>query len=71
MTWVKMTIDPVLRSNISHRDVAKDLWDRLKKQIFLRKNRTRIQQIKVELACYKQRGLVIQTYYGKIDEDLG
>ncbi|XP_010412581.1 PREDICTED: uncharacterized protein LOC104698897 [Camelina sativa] len=30
--WIRMTIDPVLRSNISHRDVAKDLWDHLKKR---------------------------------------
>lgn len=25
VSWIKMTIDPSLRSNISHRDVAKDL----------------------------------------------
>ncbi|XP_010485018.1 PREDICTED: uncharacterized protein LOC104763329 [Camelina sativa] len=30
VSLIKMTIDPVLRSNISHRDVAKDLWDHLR-----------------------------------------
>lgn len=65
VSWIKMTIDPVLRSNISHRDIAKDLWDHLKKH-FSVTNGPRIQQIKAELACCKQRGLTIETYYGKL-----
>ncbi|XP_010478154.1 PREDICTED: uncharacterized protein LOC104757134 [Camelina sativa] len=55
----------VLRSNISHRDVAKDLWDHLKKR-FSVTNRPQIQQLKAELACCKQRGLAIEAYFGKL-----
>ncbi|CAL9221360.1 unnamed protein product [Arabidopsis halleri] len=65
VSWIKMTIDPVLRSNISHRDVAKDLWDHLKKR-FSVMNGPKLQQIKAELACCKQRGLAIESYYGKL-----
>ncbi|CAA7036695.1 unnamed protein product [Microthlaspi erraticum] len=66
VSWIKMTIDPALRSSISHRDVAKDLWDHLKKR-FSVTNGPRIQQLKAELACCKQRGLAIEAYYGKMN----
>ncbi|CAA7013101.1 unnamed protein product [Microthlaspi erraticum] len=66
VSWIKMTIDPSIRSNISHRDVAKDLWDHLKKR-FSVTNGPRIQQLKAELACCKQRGLAIEAYYGKLN----
>ena len=67
VSWIKMTIDPMLRSTISHRDVAKDLWDYLKKR-FAVINGARIQQIKAELACCKQRGIAIEAYYGKLTQ---
>lgn len=66
VSWIRRTIDPVLHSNISHQDVAKDLWDHLKKR-FSVTNGPRIQQIKAELACCKQRGLAIEAYYGKLN----
>lgn len=66
VSWIRMTIDPSLLSNISHRDVAKDLWDHLKKR-FSVTNGPRIQQLKAELACCKQRGLAIEAYYGKLN----
>lgn len=47
VSWIKMTIDPALRSSISHRDVAKDLWDHLKKR-FSVTNGPQIQQLKAE-----------------------
>lgn len=65
VSWIKMTIDPVLRSNISHREVAQDLWDHLKKH-FSVTNGPMIQQIKAEFACCKQKGLAIETYFGKL-----
>lgn len=65
VSWIKMSIDLVLRSNISHRDVAKDLWDHLKKR-FSVMNGPKLQQIKSELAGCKQRGLSIENYYGKL-----
>lgn len=27
VSWIKLTIDPNVRSNLSHHDVAKDLWE--------------------------------------------
>lgn len=60
VSWSKMTIDPPLRSSISHQDVAKDLWDHLKKR-FSVTNGSRLQQLKAELACCKQRGLTIEN----------
>jgi len=60
-----MSIDPVVKKNVSHRDVAKDLWDHLKKR-FSVMNGPKLQQLKSELACCKQRGLTIETYYGKL-----
>lgn len=60
-----MTIDPVVKSNDYHRDVAKDLWDHLKKR-FSVMNGPKLQQIKSELADCRQRGLTIESYYGKL-----
>ena len=60
-----MTIEPNLRSTISHREVAKDLWEHLKKR-FSVMNGSRLQQLKSELACCKQRGLAIEAYFGKL-----
>ncbi|CAL9218576.1 unnamed protein product, partial [Arabidopsis halleri] len=65
VSWIKMTIEPSLRSTISHRDVAQDLWEHLKKR-FSVMNGSRLQQLKSELACCKQRGLAIEAYYGKL-----
>lgn len=52
VSWIKMTIEPALRSNISHRDVAKDLWDHLKRRFSVLSG-PRIQQIKAELVANK------------------
>lgn len=62
VSWLKMMIDLVLRSNITHRHVEHDLWEHLK-NIFSVTNGPRIQQIKAELACCRQRGLAIELYY--------
>ncbi|XP_010468697.1 PREDICTED: uncharacterized protein LOC104748804 [Camelina sativa] len=66
VSWIRMTIDSSLCSNISHRNVAKDLWDHLKKR-FSVTNGPRVQQLKAELACCKQQGLAIEAYYGKLN----
>ncbi|XP_010412616.1 PREDICTED: uncharacterized protein LOC104698943 [Camelina sativa] len=66
VSWIKISIDPSLRSSISYRDVAKDLWDTLKKR-FSVTNGPRIQQLKAELACCKQRCLAIEAYFGKLN----
>lgn len=61
-----MTIELTLHSNISHKDVAQDLWEHLKRR-FSVLNGPRNQQIKAELACCKQRGLAIESYFGKLN----
>lgn len=66
VSWIKMTIELTLHSNISHKDVAQDLWEHLKRR-FSVLNGPRIQQIKAELACCKQRGLAIESYFGKLN----
>nr|AWW15216.1 putative polyprotein [Leavenworthia alabamica] len=67
VSWIKMTIEPSLRSTVSHRDVAQDLWDHLKKR-FSVMNGSRFQALKSELACCKQRGLAIEAYFGKLNK---
>lgn len=65
VSWIKLTIDPPLRTSISHRDVACDLWEAIKKR-FSVKNGQRVQRLKVELVTYRQRGSTIEEYYGKM-----
>lgn len=65
VSWIKLTIDPAVRSTISHCDVAFELWEHIKKR-FSVKNGQRIQRLKSELVMCKQRGLAIEAYYGKL-----
>ncbi|CAA7040888.1 unnamed protein product [Microthlaspi erraticum] len=65
VSWLKLTIDPVLRSTISHHDVAHDLWEHIKQRFSL-KNGQKIQRLKAELAVCRQRGLALEAYYGKL-----
>jgi hypothetical protein len=59
------TIEPSLRSTMSHMEVAMDLWEDIKER-FAVVNGPRIQQLKAELVECKQKGLAIVTYYGKL-----
>lgn len=65
VSWIMNTIEPVLRSTISHIEVAHDLWKDIKER-FSMANGPRIQQLKVELVNCKQFGLSIVAYYGKL-----
>jgi len=65
VSWIKMTIEPNLRSNISHKPVARDLWEHIKKH-FCVSNGPRVQQLRKELSNCRQDGLSIETYYGKL-----
>ncbi|KAL8140087.1 hypothetical protein V2J09_006108 [Rumex salicifolius] len=73
MSWILNTIEASLRSTISYRENAKDLWDDIQDR-FCVINGPRIQQLICELAETKQRGMSIITYYGKLKflwDDLG
>ncbi|KAK3028580.1 hypothetical protein RJ639_039271 [Escallonia herrerae] len=65
VSWIRNTIEPTLRSTISHVEVAQDLWTDIKERFSI-VNGPRIQQLKTELADCKQKGLTIVNYYGKL-----
>ena len=60
-----MTIEPKLLSNISHKPIARDLWEHIRKRYRV-SNGPRIQQLRREIANCQQVGLSIETYYGKL-----
>ncbi|WZY84635.1 hypothetical protein YC2023_031019 [Brassica napus] len=63
--WIKQTIDPKLRSTISTREVAKDLWDIIKKRFSI-KSGARLQQLRNSLATCKQNGSTVDEYFGRL-----
>jgi hypothetical protein len=65
VSWIMNTIEPSLRSTMSHMEVAQDLWQDIKER-FSVVNGPRIQQLKAELAECKQKGLTIVAYFGKL-----
>lgn len=60
-----MTIEPKLRSNISHKDVAKNLWDHIKKRFSL-KSDARYQQLRASRGNYRQVGSSVEYYFGRL-----
>ena len=63
--WIKQTIEPKLRSTISTREVAKDLWDIIKKRFSI-KSGVRLQQLHNSLATCKQNGSTVDEYFGRL-----
>lgn len=63
--WIKQTIEPKIRSSISTRENAKDLWDMIKKRYSL-KSGARLQQLRNSLANCKQNGASIDDYFGRL-----
>ncbi|KAH9656136.1 retrovirus-related pol polyprotein from transposon RE1 [Citrus sinensis] len=57
VSWILNTIEPTLRSTITHMEVAKKLWDDIKER-FSVGNRPRVHQLKSELA--ESYSLVVQ-----------
>lgn len=68
VSWIKMSIDPSLLSNISHCDNAKDLWDHIRKR-FAVTSGPRNQKIKADLANCKKD--IDQRVFWQIDKNLG
>ncbi|GJW63852.1 retrovirus-related pol polyprotein from transposon TNT 1-94 [Tanacetum coccineum] len=56
VSWIMNTIEPLLRSTISHIKVAEDLWKDIKERFFMA-NGPRIHQLKAKLTNCKQLGL--------------
>ncbi|CAA7031059.1 unnamed protein product [Microthlaspi erraticum] len=67
VSWMKMTIDSELLTNISHRDVARDLWEHIRKQ-FSVSSGPKNQKMKADLATCKQEGTTVEAYYGKLNK---
>lgn len=65
VSWIKMSIDPTLLSNISHRDNEKELWDHIKER-FVVTSGAKNQQIKQDLANCKQHGISVDEYFGRL-----
>lgn len=63
--WIKQTIEPKFRSTISTREVAKDLWDIIKKRFSI-KNGAHLQQLCNSLATCKQNGSTVDEYFGRL-----
>ncbi|KAG7600532.1 Retrotransposon Copia-like N-terminal [Arabidopsis suecica] len=63
--WIKQTIEPKIRTTISTREVAKDLWDIIKKR-FSVKSGARLQQLRNSLANCKQNGSTVDEYFGRL-----
>ena len=65
--WIKQTIEPKIRSLISTRENAKDLWEMIKKRYSL-KSGARLQQLRNALANCKQTGSSIDDYFGRLNK---
>nr|GEZ01788.1 retrovirus-related Pol polyprotein from transposon TNT 1-94 [Tanacetum cinerariifolium] len=73
VSWITNTIEPLLRSQILHTEVAEYLWKDIKER-FSNAKGPRIHQLKVKVANCKHLGLSIVAYYGKLKklwEELG
>lgn len=63
--WINKTIEPKLRSSISTREVARELWDIIKKR-FSVKSGARLQQLRNSLATCKQNGTSVDDYFCRL-----
>lgn len=63
--WIKQTIEPKIRSTISTREVAKDLWDIIAKRFSI-KSGARLQQLRNSLENCKQNGTTVDDYFGRL-----
>ena len=59
------TIEPTVRSTLTHREIAKNVWEDIK-ECFSVTDGARVQQLKTELANCKQQGLSLMSYYAKL-----
>ena len=63
--WIKQTIEPKIRSSLSTREVARELWEIIKKQYSI-KSGARLQQLRIALANCKQDGSTVDEYFGRL-----
>ncbi|KAG7577529.1 Integrase catalytic core [Arabidopsis thaliana x Arabidopsis arenosa] len=67
VSWMKLTIHESISTSMSHLDDSHELWSHIQKRFGV-KNGQRVQRLKTELATCRQKGLPIETYYGKLSQ---
>ena len=67
VSWMRNTIEASLRSTISHEEVAETLWNDIKDRFSIA-NGPRVQQLKSDLASWRQKGMTIVDYYAKLKQ---
>ncbi|KAG7539387.1 Reverse transcriptase RNA-dependent DNA polymerase [Arabidopsis suecica] len=67
VSWMKLTIHENLSTSMSHIDDSHELWIHIQKRFGV-KNGQRVQRLKTELATCRQRGVTIETYYGRLSQ---
>ncbi|XP_020883385.1 uncharacterized protein LOC110229020 [Arabidopsis lyrata subsp. lyrata] len=67
ISWIRLTIEETLSSSVSHIHNSSELWTHIQKRFGV-KNGQRVQRLKTELANCRQKGLAIETYYGKLTQ---
>ncbi|VFQ89349.1 unnamed protein product [Cuscuta campestris] len=65
VSWIFNTIDGTLRNSITQVEEAAELWNDIKERFSIA-NGPRVNKLKEELACCKQSGQPIATYFGKM-----
>ena len=65
ISWIFNTIEPSLRSTISYRETAKELWDDIQQRFSVR-NGARVHQLKTEVSKCKQNGDTVMGYYSRL-----
>ncbi|XP_012840356.1 PREDICTED: uncharacterized protein LOC105960698 [Erythranthe guttata] len=65
IAWFFNTIEPTLRSTITYRETAQELWEDLQLR-FAVANGPKINHLKTELGNCKQRGHSVAEYFGKM-----
>lgn len=67
VSWMKLTLDDNISTSMSHIDDSHELWTHIQKRFGV-KNGQRVQRLKTELANCRQKGLAIESYYGKLSQ---
>ncbi|XP_010526766.2 PREDICTED: uncharacterized protein LOC104804236 [Tarenaya hassleriana] len=65
VSWIKNTLEPSLRSDVVHREFARDLWDYLKRR-FGMTSAPRLLRLRSELVNCRQKGMSVESYFGKL-----
>lgn len=66
VSWIKLMIDEHLRTSLSHHEITHDLWTHIQRNY--QSGIATGSFLKAELANYRQKGLAMEAYYGKLTQ---